>query len=56
MKFAAALMLMVLMVAPAAARQSEAVKIVTFGTSLTARGGWQEPLRRALKPLCVTAY
>ena len=48
MKFAAALMLMVLMVAPAAARQSEALKIVTFGTSLTARGGWQEPLRRAL--------
>lgn len=48
MKFAAALMLMVLMVAPAAARQSEALKIVTFGTSLTVRGGWQEPLRRAL--------
>jgi hypothetical protein len=24
------------------------LKIVTFGTSLTARGGWQEPLRAAL--------
>lgn len=48
MKFAAALLLMVLMVAPAAARQGEALKIVTFGTSLTAKGGWQEPLRRAL--------
>lgn len=48
MKFAAALVLMVLMVAPAAASQSDVLKIVTFGTSLTARGGWQEPLRRAL--------
>lgn len=48
MKFAAALVLMVLMVLPAAARQSETLKIVTFGTSLTARGGWQEPLREAL--------
>lgn len=48
MKFAAALVLMVIMVLPAAARQGEALKIVTFGTSLTARGGWQEPLREAL--------
>lgn len=48
MKFTAALLLMVLMMAPAAAQQGEALKIVTFGTSLTARGGWQEPLRRAL--------
>lgn len=48
MKLLAALLLMALMAAPVAARQSEALKIVTLGTSLTARGGWQEPLRRAL--------
>ncbi|HTN95575.1 MAG TPA: SGNH/GDSL hydrolase family protein [Nordella sp.] len=48
MKFLAAFLLMALIAAPVAARQSEAVKIVTLGTSLTARGGWQEPLRRAL--------
>lgn len=48
MKFAAALLLMVLMVLPATAQPGEALKIVTFGTSLTARGGWQEPLRNAL--------
>jgi acyl-CoA thioesterase-1 len=33
---------------PALARASEPVKIVTLGTSLSARGGWQEPLRRSL--------
>lgn len=49
MKRLATIMFLVLMTAaPAAALQSEAMKIVTFGTSLTARGGWQEPLRRAL--------
>lgn len=48
MKVLAALLLMVVMAAPVAARQSEAMKIVTLGTSLTSRGGWQEPLRRAL--------
>lgn len=34
--------------APAMAQPGEAVKIVTLGTSLSARGGWQEPLRRSL--------
>lgn len=48
MKLLAAALLMALMAAPVAARQVEAFKIVTLGTSLTARGGWQEPLRRAL--------
>lgn len=33
---------------PAAARPSETVKIVTLGTSLSARGGWQEPLEHSL--------
>jgi acyl-CoA thioesterase-1 len=33
---------------PAVAQPGETVKIVTLGTSLTARGGWQEPLRRSL--------
>lgn len=28
---------------------AEPLKIVTFGTSLTARGGWQEPLAAALR-------
>lgn len=30
------------------AEEVKPLKIVTFGTSLTARGGWQEPLRDAL--------
>ncbi|MGE0239254.1 MAG: SGNH/GDSL hydrolase family protein [Parvibaculaceae bacterium] len=34
--------------APVMAQPAGAVKIVTLGTSLTARGGWQEPLRHAL--------
>jgi lysophospholipase L1-like esterase len=34
--------------APAVARPGDTVKIVTLGTSLSARGGWQEPLRRSL--------
>jgi len=33
---------------PAVAQTDEMVKIVTLGTSLSARGGWQEPLSRAL--------
>lgn len=33
---------------PAIAQPGEALKIVTLGTSLSARGGWQEPLRRSL--------
>lgn len=48
MKLLAAFLLMALMAAPVAARQGEVLKIVTLGTSLTSRGGWQEPLRRAL--------
>ncbi len=48
MRVLATLLLVVLMTVPAAARTGEAMKIVTLGTSLTARGGWQEPLRRAL--------
>ncbi|QIG49741.1 SGNH/GDSL hydrolase family protein [Nordella sp. HKS 07] len=48
MKHIATILLVVLMTVPATARQGEAMKIVTFGTSLTARGGWQEPLRRSL--------
>ncbi len=48
MKFLAAFLLMALLAAPVAARQSDALKIVTLGTSLTSRGGWQEPLRSAL--------
>lgn len=48
MRLVATILLVVLMTVPAAARQGEAMKIVTLGTSLTARGGWQEPLRRAL--------
>lgn len=34
--------------APAMAQPGEVVKVVTLGTSLSARGGWQEPLQRAL--------
>lgn len=33
---------------PAVAKTSQGLKIVTLGTSLTAKGGWQEPLRQAL--------
>ena len=33
---------------PAMALPRETVKVVTLGTSLSARGGWQEPLRRSL--------
>jgi len=33
---------------PAMAQRGDPVKIVTLGTSLSARGGWQEPLSRAL--------
>jgi acyl-CoA thioesterase I len=33
---------------PALAQSGEAVKVVILGTSLSARGGWQEPLRRSL--------
>jgi acyl-CoA thioesterase I len=33
---------------PSAAQPGETMKIVTLGTSLSARGGWQEPLRRSL--------
>src|SRR3546814_6044973 len=31
-----------------AAAEARAFKVVTFGTSITARGGWQEPLAAAL--------
>lgn len=48
MRLVAALLLIVVTAAPVAARQGDAMKIVTLGTSLTARGGWQEPLRQAL--------
>lgn len=34
--------------APAMAQPDKAMKIVTLGTSLSARGGWQEPLGRSL--------
>lgn len=49
MKLIATLLLTALMAMPAAAGEGDAMKIVTFGTSLTARGGWQEPLRQALR-------
>lgn len=43
------LMVMSLMIVmPAMAQSRDALKIVTLGTSLSARGGWQEPLRRSL--------
>jgi acyl-CoA thioesterase I len=44
----AALALHLAAAVPAAAQPGETVKIVTLGTSLSARGGWQEPLRRSL--------
>jgi len=34
---------------PAVAQPGEPVKIVTLGTSLSARGGWQEPLEQSLR-------
>jgi len=45
---AAALAMHLATSAPAVAQTDEMVKIVTLGTSLSARGGWQEPLGRAL--------
>lgn len=44
----AALVLHLAASVPAVARPGEAVKIVTLGTSLSARGGWQEALRLSL--------
>jgi acyl-CoA thioesterase-1 len=44
----AALSLHLAAAVPAVAQPGETVKIVTLGTSLSARGGWQEPLRRSL--------
>jgi acyl-CoA thioesterase I len=44
----AALALHLAAAVPAAARPGEPVKVVTLGTSLSARGGWQEPLRHSL--------
>ena len=44
----AALALHLVAAVPAVAQRGDPVKIVTLGTSLTARGGWQEPLSRAL--------
>ncbi|MGE3875156.1 MAG: SGNH/GDSL hydrolase family protein [Parvibaculaceae bacterium] len=44
----AALVLQLAAVVPAMARAGETLKIVTLGTSLSARGGWQEPLRHSL--------
>jgi acyl-CoA thioesterase-1 len=44
----AALALHFAVAAPAMAQPGEAVKIVTLGTSLSARGGWQEPFSRSL--------
>lgn len=44
----AALALHLVAAVPAMAQPGEPVKIVTLGTSLSARGGWQEPLSRAL--------
>ncbi len=45
---AAAFALSLAAAVPATAQPPESVRIVTLGTSLSARGGWQEPLRRAL--------
>jgi acyl-CoA thioesterase-1 len=44
----AALALHFAVAAPALAQSGETVKVVTLGTSLSARGGWQEPLSRSL--------
>jgi acyl-CoA thioesterase-1 len=44
----AALALHLAVAVPAIARAAEPLKIVTLGTSLSARGGWQEPLRHSL--------
>lgn len=44
----AAFALQLAAVMPVAAQPGAPMKIVTLGTSLSARGGWQEPLRRSL--------
>jgi acyl-CoA thioesterase-1 len=44
----AALALQLAAAVPALAQPGETLKIVTLGTSLSARGGWQEPLRHSL--------
>jgi acyl-CoA thioesterase-1 len=45
---AASLALHLTAAVPAVAQPGKTMKIVTLGTSLSARGGWQEPLRRSL--------
>ena len=48
MTIATALVLHLTAPVPAATHSAGPIKIVTLGTSLSARGGWQEPLRRSL--------
>ncbi|MGE0005865.1 MAG: SGNH/GDSL hydrolase family protein [Parvibaculaceae bacterium] len=45
---AASFGLQIMVAVPAAAQDAETLKIVTLGTSLTAKGGWQGALRRSL--------